>query len=151
MWGVPQLHSSSATSLKCLCTHFGHVTKIKFNIHLRIIEQSNRLSDHVFFLKTTSKSHMKYVMGMGLIRQSFCMKKNCDTALMKSVTIKKQCVLILVKNWQALQVANKGVTFIFNIYSIKLRKRNTSCRDGLKISCSFQFVPCISTNFWGRF
>ena len=43
-YGFSQFNTSS-TSWKCLCTHFGHVTKIKtlLNIPLRIIEQNNEL------------------------------------------------------------------------------------------------------------
>ena len=49
-YGFSQFNTSS-TSWKCLCTHFGHVTKIKtlLNIPLRIIEQNNGLPDRVFF------------------------------------------------------------------------------------------------------
>ena len=36
-----------------MCTHFGRVTKIKtsLNLHLRIIQQNNRLPVHVFFYR----------------------------------------------------------------------------------------------------
>ena len=43
----------SETSCKCLCTHFGHMTKFKtpLNILLRTIEHNNWLLDHLFFYR----------------------------------------------------------------------------------------------------
>ena len=59
--GFSKLNTSSATSWKCLCTHFDHVTKIKtsLKINSRIIEQSNRLPDHLFFLRLWTEQWVK--------------------------------------------------------------------------------------------
>ena len=62
MKGFSQLNTFFATSCKCLCTHYGHMTKIKTSVKilLRIIHKKNKnnkkkhnngLPDHLFFYR----------------------------------------------------------------------------------------------------
>lgn len=59
--GFSKLNTSSATFWKRLYTHFDHVTKVKtsLKINSRIIEQSNRLPDHLLFLRLWTEKWVK--------------------------------------------------------------------------------------------
>ena len=62
-----------ATSRKCLCTHFGHMAKIKtsLKIILRKAEHKNQLSDHRFFYRLWSN---QILLLLSYRSSKFCLK-----------------------------------------------------------------------------